>query len=117
MRYLQPANYELIKKASIIGMNLSTAKRSATDQTTVYVRFSEQFLSVTGVTATTVKDRAVISYLIAIFSGQSSADVSMDLLSLLSGSSLTCTDSPYRLVSQDDLAESSAERSNKEPAI
>ena len=41
-------------------------QRSATDQTTVYVRFSEQFLSVTGVTATTVKDRAVISATYAI---------------------------------------------------
>ena len=31
--------------------------------------------------------------------------MSVDLLSLLSGSSLTRADSPYRLVSQDDLTE------------
>ena len=69
-----------------------------TDKTTVDVRTSEKLLSVCRVARTTVKDRDLLSKCTELLS-EHLADLSMDLLCLLSSRSKTCTDSPNWLVS------------------
>gem|GEM_PF-5008750 len=91
------ANYQLIKRFDD-RHELIDSQRSATDQATVYVRFSKQFLSVACVTAATVKDRAVIGNFLTIFSSQSSTDMSVNFFCLVGCSGFTCTDSPNRFV-------------------
>ena len=84
-------------------LEISALQRSATDQATVDVRLREELRSVACLAATTIKDRSLLSSLLAILLSYDRTDVSKHLLSLVRGSSLACTDSPDWLISDDDV--------------
>ena len=84
-------------------LEVSALQRSATDQATVDVRLREEFRSVACLAATAVEDRCLLSSLCALLLSYCRADVSEHLLSLVRCSGLACTDSPDRLVSDDDV--------------
>src|SRR5574344_1823926 len=84
-------------------LEIGNLQRSATNQTTVNVRFCKEFCCITWFTATTVKDGSVFSGSLTVFVGYDATDVCQHLFCLVRSSGLTCTDGPNRLVSNDDI--------------
>ena len=78
---------------------------SATYETAVDVRLSEEACSVLGIAGTAVLDRDSLSALRAIELSDNATDELANFLSLLVCSCLACADSPDRLISDRDLAE------------
>ena len=76
---------------------------STTNQTAVNIRVGKQFLCIRRLAAATIKDRAVVSNFLTILFSNQGTDESVDFLCLFCSSSLTGTDSPNRLVSQNNL--------------
>ena len=76
---------------------------SAADEAAVDVRACEELGCVFLVARATVKDRGVVSSLLAELLCYEAADERVDLLSLLRRSGQTCTDSPNGLVSEGDV--------------
>ena len=84
-------------------LEIGNLEGCTTNETTVNVRISEKLLCIAWLAATAIEDRGVLCHLVAILLGDSRADVSVDLLGLLRSCCQTCTDSPYRLISEDNL--------------
>ena len=84
-------------------LKLLCHKCSATDQSAINIRTSEQFGCVLLVAAATVKDRGALSHLLAVLLGYQRTDKGVNLLCLLRCSGQTCTDSPNGFVSQRDV--------------
>ena len=78
---------------------------SATYETAVDVRLSEEACSVLGIAGTAVLDRDSLSALRAIELSDDATDELANFFSLLVCSCLACADSPDRLISDCDLAE------------
>ena len=86
-------------------LEVCALQRSTADETTVDVSLGEQLRSVRGLARATIQDAGVLSNSLTILLSYDRTDVSVDFLSLLSGSGLASTDSPDGLVGDDDLAE------------
>lgn len=78
---------------------------SATDETTVNIGFCEDFAGIGGLAAAAVEDAGVVGDLLAVLAGDDVADVGVHVLSLVGGSGLAGTDSPYGFVGEDHVAE------------
>jgi hypothetical protein len=90
-------------KSATDSKEILSLKSRATNKTTVNILLSEDLGSVRRLARATVKDWALSSSLTEL-SSENLADISVDLLSLLCGCSLTGTDSPNWLISDNEVS-------------